>query len=294
MFYNTLHNKWLRLLTALAGTLLMAIAQNLFIVPLHLYTGGLMGVCQLMRTLAVERLGMSFGSTDIAGILYFLLNIPIMLLGWRNLGRRLALRTILCVVSYSVFYSLIPVPAEALVNDYLTGCLLGCILNGTGVGLVLTCGCSTGGLDILGLSLSKISGAFTVGRFATLFNAALYTACFLLFTPEIAIYSVIYNFTSNMVLDRVHQQNVNVQALIFTRGNERELTGFIMETLGRGVTVWDGVGAYTGTDVRILCVSLSKYEIDELRHAVKHLAPGAFMTVHQGVQVYGNFHRKVG
>ena len=293
MFYNTVHNKWLRLLSAMAGTLLMAFAQNLFIVPLHLYTGGLMGICQLLRTLLQSRAGLSFGTTDIAGILYFLLNIPIMILGWRNLGRRLAVRTVLCIVSYSVFYSLIPVPAEPLVEDYLTGCLLGGILNGAGSGLVLTCGCSTGGLDILGLSLSKMSGAFTVGRFSIAFNAALYTACFFLFSPEIAIYSVIYNFASNMVLDRVHQQNVNVQALIFTRGNEPELTRFIMEKLGRGVTYWEGVGAFTGTEIRVLCVSLSKYETDELRHAVKHIAPDAFMIVQQGVQIYGNFHRRV-
>ena len=293
MFYNTVHNKWLRLLSAMAGTLLMAFAQNLFIVPLHLYTGGLMGICQLLRTLLQSRAGLSFGTTDIAGILYFLLNIPIMILGWRNLGRRLAVRTVLCIVSYSVFYSLIPVPAEPLVEDYLTGCLLGGILNGAGSGLVLTCGCSTGGLDILGLSMSKMSGAFTVGRFSIAFNAALYTACFFLFSPEIAIYSVIYNFASNMVLDRVHQQNVNVQALIFTRGNEPELTRFIMEKLGRGVTYWEGVGAFTGTEIRVLCVSLSKYETDELRHAVKHIAPDAFMIVQQGVQIYGNFHRRV-
>ena len=293
MFYNTVHNKWLRLLSAMAGTLLMAFAQNLFIVPLHLYTGGLMGICQLLRTLLQSRAGLSFGTTDIAGILYFLLNIPIMILGWRNLGRRLAVRTVLCIVSYSLFYSLIPVPAEPLVEDYLTGCLLGGILNGAGSGLVLTCGCSTGGLDILGLSLSKMSGAFTVGRFSIAFNAALYTACFFLFSPEIAIYSVIYNFASNMVLDRVHQQNVNVQALIFTRGNEPELTRFIMEKLGRGVTYWEGVGAFTGTEIRVLCVSLSKYETDELRHAVKHIAPDAFMIVQQGVQIYGNFHRRV-
>ena len=292
MFYNALHNKWLRIGAAVLGTALMAIAQNLFIVPLHLYTGGLMGACQLLRTLLTDG-GLSFGDMDIAGILYLLLNIPIMLLGYRNLGRRMAVKTVIGIASYTLFYSLIPHPAAPIVDDYLTGCLLGGILNGAGCGLVLTCGCNTGGLDIVGLSLSKLGGGFTVGRFAMGFNAALYGVCFLLFQPEIAIYSVIYNFASNLVLDRVHQQNVNVQALIFTHGDEKALSNFIMEKLGRGVTLLEGVGAYTGQGVHVLCVTLSRYEIEELLHTVRTIDASAFITVSRGVQVYGNFHRRV-
>ena len=79
MLYNSLHNRALRLVVAVIGELIAAAALNLFIVPLHLYTGGLMGVCQLLRTLAADYLGVNFGAYDVAGILYFLLNIPILL-----------------------------------------------------------------------------------------------------------------------------------------------------------------------------------------------------------------------
>ena len=64
----------------------------------------------------------------------------------------------------------------------------------------------------------------------------------------------------------MHQQNVTVQALIFTREDESVLADFIIKQLGRSVTYWDGVGAYTKDDVRVLCVCLSKYEIEELLH----------------------------
>ena len=292
MLYNSLHNKWLRLLTAIAGTLVMCLAQNLFVVPLHLYTGGLMGYCQFFRTLLQDFAGFSFGSVDIAGALYFLFNVPILMLSFRYLGRSLTFRTMICVASYTIIYSALPA-REPLVDDYLTSCLLGGILNGVGSGLVLTCGGSTGGLDILGLILSKRGGTFTVGRFSIAFNGVLYGICLLLFVPEVAIYSVIYNFTSNMVLDRVHQQNVNMQALIFTKEDERELGAFVMEKLHRGVTYWEGTGAYTGSAIHVLCVSLSKYEIEELLHAVHKLDPHAFITVQKGVQIYGNYQRKV-
>ena len=294
MLYNSLHNRALRLVVAVIGELIAAAALNLFIVPLHLYTGGLMGVCQLLRTLASDYLGMSFGAYDVAGILYFLLNIPILLVAYKNLGRGFVIKTLICTLSFSLFYSLLPSPSVPVVEDYLTACLLGGILAGVGSGLVLTCGASGGGLDIVGLCLSKRGSRFTVGKFSLTFNAVLYTACLFLFSPEVAIYSVIYNFFTSMVLDRVHQQNVSVQALIFTKGDEDALARFIIENLGRSVTYWEGVGAYTKEDVHVLCVCLSKFEIEELVHAVYTIDPHAFLTTQEGTRIYGNFRRKVG
>ena len=294
MIYNTLHNRGLRLVAAVVGELIAALALNLFIVPLNLYTGGLMGVCQLMRTLAQTYLGISFGAYDVAGILYFILNVPILLLAYKTLGRPFVVKTLICTASYSFFYSIIPIPATPIVDDYLTACLLGGILAGVGSGIVLTCGGSGGGLDVLGLIMSKRDSAFTVGKFALGFNALLYTAILILFDPEVAIYSVIYNFANSMILDRMHQQNVTVQALIFTREDESVLADFIIKQLGRSVTYWDGVGAYTKDDVRVLCVCLSKYEIEELLHMVHSVDPHAFLTVQEGVRVFGNFPRKLG
>ena len=293
MLYNTLHNRWLRIVAAVAGELIAAAALNLFIVPLNLYTGGIMGVCQLIRTLLQTHLGVSLGTYDIAGILYFLANVPILLFAYKALGLGLVAKTIICTVSYSLFYSIIPIPSAPIVDDYLTACLLGGILTGIGSGIVLTCGCSSGGLDVIGLCLSKRGSGFTVGKFSLTFNVFLYTACLILFSPEVAIYSVIYNFFTSMVLDRMHQQNVNVMAMIFTHADEHILGQFIIDNLGRGVTYWNGTGAYTGQGVHVLCVSLSKYEIEELLHAVRTIDPQAFLTVQEGVRIYGNFRKKL-
>ena len=293
MIYNPLHNRWLRLVAAVAGELICAVGVRLFIVPLNLYSGGLMGVCQLFRTLMQTYLDLDFGTGDIAGILYFALNIPILLFAYKTLGKHLVFKTLVCTLSYSLFYSVVPTPAVPIVDDYLTACLLGGILNGIGCGIALTCGGSGGGLDIVGLCLSKRGSRFTVGKFSLTFNVFLYAACLFLFQPEIAIYSVIYNYFSAMVLDRMHQQNVSVEALIFTRDDQDKLARFIIEKLGRGVTYWNGVGAYTGTDLHVLCVCLSKYEIEELLHTVHTIDPHAFVTVQEGVRVHGNFQRKL-
>ena len=293
MLNTAMHRPRLRMLACILGELIAAFSLNYFIVPLGLYSGGSMGVCQLIRTLLQTWGGLSFGDYDIAGILYFLSNIPILLYARGILGRKFVLKTVVCTMAFSLFYSVIPAPGAMVVNDTLTACLLGGILTGVGSGLVLTCGGSGGGLDVIGLCLSKRNSRFTVGRFSMTFNAFLYALCLILFTPETAIYSVIYNFASAMVVDKAHQQNISVQALIFTRAGERELGRVIMDELGRGVTWWEGVGAYTGENVHVLCVCLSKYEIEELFHTVHEMDPHAFITLQEGVRIYGNFQKKL-
>ena len=293
MLNTAMHRPRLRMLACILGELIAAFSLNYFIVPLGLYSGGSMGVCQLIRTLLQTWGGLSFGDYDIAGILYFLSNIPILLYARGRLGRKVVLKTVVCTMAFSLFYSVIPAPGAMVVNDTLTACLLGGILTGVGSGLVLTCGGSGGGLDVIGLCLSKKGSRFTVGRFSMTFNAFLYALCLILFTPETAIYSVIYNFASAMVVDKAHQQNISVQALIFTRAGERELGRVIMDELGRGVTWWEGVGAYTGENVHVLCVCLSKYEIEELFHTVHEMDPHAFITLQEGVRIYGNFQKKL-
>ena len=294
MLHNALHNRWFRLVAALAGEVLIAAGVNLFIVPLGLYSGGVLGVCQLIRTLLQTYMGMDFGSFDITGILYFIVNIPILIYGYHVLGRALAVKTIICTVAYSVVSSIIPIPSVPIVSDYLTSCLIGGLLTGFGSGIVLTCGCSSGGLDVIGLCLSKKGSSFTVGRFSLTFNIFLYAICLFLFNVEVAIYSVIYNLATVMVMDRMHQQNISVQALIFTRGDGYKLGQEIISKLGRGVTYWNGAGAFAGASIRILCVCLSKYEVEDLVDLVQKQDPNAFFTIQEGVHVYGNFHRKIG
>ena len=293
LYTKLMHNKGLRLVGGLLGSLLMSVAINVFIVPQGLYAGGAYGLCQVIRTLLQTKLGVE-ASFDLAGVLYFFMNLPLFLLAFRTLGRTFCLKAGICTVSNSVFLALIPSPAVPIIPDPLTSCMVGGILVGFAAGLVLSCGCSTGGLDILGLYLSKKNNKFTVGRFCISFNVCLYLLCFILFDATTAIYSAIYNVLSNLFLDRLHRQNVSVQLLIFTKSKDPALPKYIMEQLDRGVTYWQAKGAYTGDDVQVLCVCLSKYEIDTLEQVIRDIDPNAFFVMQEGVRVVGNFKRHLG
>lgn len=290
MFQTLLHNKYLRLLTGLLGAVIHAAAINLFVVPQGFYSGGLYGVCQVLRTLLVQQFGL-VTPVDLAGVLYLLLNIPLLILAWRSFGRPFVIRMTVCTAVDSIALALIPSPAVPIVADPLSACLIGGICSGFACGLILTCGCSTGGLDVLGLYLSKKGSRFTVGKFSISFNAVLYAACALIFSLHTALYSVIYTVFSSLFLDRAHQQNISVQMLIFTKNKSEEMRSFIIERLSRGVTLWKGRGGYTNEPLEVLCVCLNKYEILTVQQMLREVDSNAFFIVQEGVQVGGHFER---
>ena len=293
MLHKAILNPRLRILIAVLACFLYSLSVNWFIVPMGLYSGGLLGTAQLLRTLLSRVVSLPAG-VDLAGFLYLMLNVPILLLAWRSLGRGFFLRTLLCTGCCSLFLSLIPSPSAPLVEETLTSCVIGGILCGFSIGLTLTCGCSTGGLDIVGLWLAKRGSSFTVGRFSMSYNAMLYVLCAILFDLRTMIYSIIYTVFSSLFVDRVHQQNISAMVMIFTREEGPELLRAILGQLGRGVTYWEGHGAYTGHELRVLCVCISKFEEGELRAIVQAQDPQAFFIVQEGVHISGHFLKKLG
>ena len=192
-----------------------------------------------------------------------------------------------------MFLSAVPVPAAPIVDDVLTGCLLGGVISGVGSGLALTSGCCGGGLDLLGLCLSKKGVQTTIGQFNLFFNVALLAACGLMFDVPTLIYSVLNVVITSIAIDRSHRQSVTVQVLIFTKSNAPELGQYIMENLHRGITRWEGAGVYTGEPTHILCVCMNKYEIDDFREVLQRIDPKAFFIVQEGVHVSGGFERRL-
>lgn len=293
MVNSAMRSSWGRLAMAIAGALIYALGVNLFVVPLGLFTGGLMGLCQLLRSLILMLLGNPPMTFDFAGIILYAFNIPLLILAYRTMGKLFFRNTLICATAYTVFTSIVPIPVAPLVDDMLTGCLLGGVISGVGSGLALTSGCCGGGLDLLGLYLSKRGVKVTIGRVNLLFNAVLLLSCGVLFDLDILIYSALNIIFTSMAIDRAHRQSVTVQVLIFTKDERPELDHFIMDNLHRGITRWEGKGVYTGEATHILCVCMNKYEIDDLREVLGKIDPKAFFIVQEGVHVSRNFERRL-
>lgn len=293
MMRHAMRSDWGRVATAILGALIYALGLNLFVVPLGLITGGMMGFCQLLRYVVMGLLGLKSMPFDFAGVIFYALNVPILLLAYRTLGRVFFRNTLICASAYSLFVSIVPVPSTPIVEDMLTGCLLGGVISGVGTGLALTSGCCGGGLDALGLYLSKKGVPITMGRFNLGFNLVLSVLCAVMFDLPTLIYSVLNIIFSSIAIDRAHSQSVNVQVLIFTKADPNQLIRYVMENLHRGITRWEGQGVYTGEATHILCVCVNKYEIGDLREALHKTDPKAFFIVQEGVHLSENFERRL-
>ena len=280
-----------RILGSLVGALLYAVGVNLFVVPSGLYTAGIMGICQVFRTLMVDYMGLPFQNFDIAGIIYYVINIPIFFLAFARVGKRFFAKTLITVTAMTVFLAAVPI--RPVVTDTMAASVVGGIISGVGVGLLLRMGSSGGGADVIGVLLIKWKQDFSVGKVNLGINLVLYGACLFLFHVETVIYSVIYAAVYSVAIDKVHSQNINVEVNIITKADAREMEQEIFGELGRGITKWSAQGAYTHDNSQVLYIMLSKYEVNHLRTIVHKYDPYAFIVENEGVRVEGNYLKKL-
>ena len=273
----------------MGGSLLYALGMNLFLTPLHLFSGGGVGLAQLL-TLFLEKV-IDVGSFNLYGIVYLLINIPLLFLAYFQLGYKFFIKTLIGSGAISLFITLIPTLAVPIVDNYLTSVLIGGIACGTGVGIILIAGGSGGGIDVVAMWAAKKFQGASVGKISLYFNVLLYAIMLFMFDVETVIYSLIYTVVFTLVLDKTHYQNINVRVMIFTKKDGID-TAINVRT-GRGVTKWDGCGAYTKESTQILVSCINKYEVNEMLDLVHSIDPQAFVIVDENVAVSGNFEKRL-
>lgn len=274
-----------------AGSLLFAAGVNLIIMPMKLYNGGFMGVAQLIRTFVVSVLHVDAGQIDLAGMIFYILNVPLFYLAWKGIGKSFCVRTVIAATMESVLLTVIPIPKTPIITDMLTACIIGGLISGVGTGLILRGGSSGGGQDIIGILCAKKYPGFSVGKIGIIMNIGVYGVCMMLFDMEVVIYSLIYATVVSLAIDKIHIQNINMSVMIFTK--KLGIAKAIMEETGRGVTNWEGTGAYTKENTEILYVVISKYEVNQIKRIVQGIDPKAFMIFTEGTAVTGNFEKRL-
>lgn len=274
------------------GCLLFALSVNLMVVPTGMYNGGIYGVAQIIRTILVRHSGLSMlEDFDVSGVINFILNIPLFYIAFRYISKQFFARTMVCLVVQTILLSLIPIPKEPILDEMLLNCLIGGLMAGYGLGLMLRSqGCS-GGVDILGIYFLHNNSRITVGKISILVNAVIYIICAGLFDINIACYSVLYAAIISFTIDKTHYQSINMLCFIISKN--RELQYAMTKALGRGVTFWEGKGAYLGEDQIIQAIVISKYEVKELKKTINSIDPKAFVFMSEGITVDGYYLKKL-
>lgn len=281
-----------KFLMVILGGFIFAAGVNLFIVPLDLYSGGIVGIAQIIRSILIQFFHVTIPSNfDIAGIINFMINVPLLVIAFRVISHQFFYKTLCCVIIQTIAFSLIAIPKTPILDDVLANCLIGGVVCGFGIGLSLRNGGSGGGLDILGVYFTKKIKDFSVGKLSIIVNAFVYFLCAILFDIQTAIYSILYMVCFSLIVDHSHYQNINITAMIFTKN--KDVQQQIMQQTGRGVTYWDGAGAYTDDKTRILVTAINKYEANQLRSIVMDLDPNAFLIFSEGPEITGGFEKRL-
>ena len=282
-----------RLLWIAVGALVFSLFMNILIVPIGIYSGGFMGISQIVRTLINKTLNINTGSFDYAGIISMALNIPVFFIARKSVGKMYLFRTIVGLGLITLFLSIIPVPKTPIIYDELACAILGGAGCGLGGGLILRNGGSSGGMDLVGAVIIHKRQNVSISAVSNTVNIFIYGVMLFLFGAQLVVYSIIFSYMYPMVVDRVFAQNINVQVHIITNVNCEEMQRDIFRQIGRGVTKWGAVGAYTGENKEIMYVLVNKYELSRLVSIVHEHDPNAMIVEDIGVMINGHFEKRL-
>jgi uncharacterized membrane-anchored protein YitT (DUF2179 family) len=265
----------------LLGTAVQAVGLRLFLIPANLVRGGLSGISQIINAYTGWPIG----------LMVFIGNVPLFLLGWRYLGGpRFVSRTAFAVVTFSFFVDLIPsisfFPLNGLTDDILLNSLYGAIVSGFGYGLVYRARGTSGGSDILARILNHWRGVSMTQSYLMVDSAVILGAG-LSFGWQPALYALITLYVSGIVAESTLEGSGTIRTALIITAQPEVVSKEILSIMGRGVTVLSGTGAYTGISKPVLYCVVTRSEVAQLKTIVQEADPQAFMVIGQAHEALG-------
>lgn len=269
-----------RTIMIILGAIIMAIGLELFLVPNRIMDGGIVGVSIITSHLLKLPLG----------IFIFVLNLPFLFLGYKQIGQTFALSTGLGITVLSVTTILLH-NLEPFTNDTLLATVFGGIILGIGVGIVIRYGGSLDGTEILAILFNR-NLPFSVGEVIMFFNLIIFAIAGFVFTWEQAMYSIIAYFIAYKTIDVVILGMEESKSVYIISDDIDEIGQTIMDRLGRGVTFLHGEGAYTGNDKKVIFTVITRLEESKLKSIVTEIDDNAFLAIGNIAEVSGGRFKK--
>ncbi len=277
---NTVRKITTRTIMVAIGAIIMAVGLELFLVPNHIMDGGIVGVSIIASHLLSLPLG----------IFIFVLNLPFIFLGYKQIGKTFALSTGLGITVLSVTTIFLH-NLQPFTTDTLLATVFGGIILGIGVGIVIRYGGSLDGTEILAILFNRKS-PFSVGEIIMFFNLLIFTIAGFVFTWEQAMYSIMAYYIAYKMIDIVIQGMEESKSVYIISDEIDEIGQTIMNRLGRGVTFLHGEGAYTGNDKKVIFTVITRLEESKLKSIVAEIDAHAFLAIGNIAEVKGGRFKK--
>ena len=264
------------------GTSLVSIGVYFFKFPNNFSMGGVSGLSVL--------LGGLFQSTWLTPSTFnTIINTLFLVLGFIFLNKGFGLRTVYCSLLYAgliqLFEAVVPLSGPLTSNKMLEA-FFAIILPALGSGILFNLNSSTGGTDIAAMILKKYTG-MDVGRALLMSDIIIAGAALFIFDIETGILSLLGLALKSVLVDSVIESLNRRKAFMVITYRPEIVTKYIIETLGRGATVWSGQGAYTHEEHQVVLTVLARHQAVLLRRYLKQNDPHAFMIVTNSSEIFG-------
>ncbi|MGF2146329.1 YitT family protein [Vagococcus fluvialis] len=267
---------------ALIFGLLFGMGVNFFLAPTKLYASGVAGAAQLIA-FAFGGKGGFFTSTAFWN---FSINLPLILLSWKSLGKEFTLFTLLTVSSSTLFLGILP--EIQVTNNLILSAIFGGVLTGIGTGLCLRYGFSTGGVDIVALIVQKFKDK-SVGKLGMLVNGCILLIAGLVYGWELALASLLSIYIGTKMIDAFYIQQFKATMTIYTQKPE-EIIEELTKRSTRGITVLENAyGAFSKTQVSCLTTVVTKYEVYFIKRIIQQIDPDVFVNIQPTIEVVGKY-----
>lgn len=256
-----------RILLMILGAVFTSIALELFLIPNNIIDGGITGISIMASYLT----GISLG------IFILTLNIPFLIVGYKQIGKTFAFSTLFSVICLSIGVSLLH-SFGGITNDTLLASIFGGIILGVGVGLIIRNGGSLDGTEIIAIILDKRSG-FSIGEIVMFFNLFILGGSGIIFGWDRAMYSLMAYFIAFKTIDITVEGLDESKAVIIVSEKNGDISRALMDRLGRGVTLLHGKGGYKSEKTNVIYVVVSRLEIAKLKGIINGFDEDALVTV---------------
>lgn len=262
------------------GAIIMATGLEIFLVPNHVIDGGITGISIMLSHISGWQLG----------IFLFLFNLPFVYLGFKHLGKSFAFSTIYGIFVLSIFTSLFH-PIPAFTNDILLATVFGGIIAGIGVGIVIRNGGALDGTEILAIVIHK-KVPFSVGEIIMFINIFILGTSGFVFGWDRAMYSLLAYVLATKAIDTVVAGMEGSKSVWIISEKAQAIGQAVTERLGRGVTYFEGKGAFSGDNKKVIFSIITRLEESKLKMLVEDIDPSAFLAIADVSDVRGRFKKK--
>ncbi|MCU9593644.1 YitT family protein [Caldibacillus thermolactis] len=263
------------LLYIVVGSFLFALSINLFVLPSNLGEGGVTGTTVILYYI--------FHWSP--GITSFILNGILILVGYKFLDKTTTLYTIVATIFISVFLELTK-SWTVDSNELILNSLAGGVLTGVGIGIIFRAGGTSAGSAILAKLTNKYLN-WNVSYSLLFFDAIVVFASWFIIGTEGLILTILMLYVATKVMNFIIEGMSSKRAVTVISNNYSEIAEKVNNEMDRGVTVLTGYGYYTKKKKDILFIIISKQEITQLRKIIKEVDSGAFITVQDVRDVFG-------